>query len=87
MLIHYCNPFVLARQLYNEMVSEDWKEGFIMQGDLTDCNYWPGTTLLSAVGKVFSTALLRKVQECHQWQTLTSRQGLVIRYGPYGLQC
>jgi len=49
-------------------VPSDWKDGIIVpiskRGDLKDCNYWPGMSLLSSVpGNVMAGIILESLEE------------------------
>ena len=50
----------------NETPPQEWRDGIIVKlpkkGDLGDCNNWRGITLLSSVGKLFCTILLKRIK-------------------------
>jgi len=54
-----------------------WRKGIIVKlpkkGNLSDCNNWPGITLLSTPGKVFTRVLLNRLQNSVD-QTLRDEQ-------------
>ena len=49
----------------NKMVSDEWSKGIIVKlpkkGNLTDCNNWRGICLLTILGKILSTILLKRL--------------------------
>ena len=51
----------------NETPPQEWRDGIIVKlpkkGDLGDCNNWRGITLLSSVGKLFCTILLKRMKK------------------------
>jgi len=60
-LTNLCNNI-----LKNKAVPSDWRNGIIIplpkKGDLTECDNWRGTTLLSVPGKVFCSVLLERIR-------------------------
>ena len=51
----------------NETPSQEWQDGITVKlskkVDLGDCNNWRGVTLLSSVGKLFCTILLKRMKK------------------------
>ena len=50
----------------NETLPQEWRDGIIVKlpkkGDLGHCNNWKGITLLSSIGKLFCTILLKRIK-------------------------
>ena len=50
----------------NETPPQEWQDGItvklLKKGNLGDCNNWRGITLLSSVGKLFFTILLKRMK-------------------------
>jgi hypothetical protein len=57
----------MIEKIWNEeKVPAEWKEGLIIKilkkGDITNCNNWRGTTLLSVPSKVISRIILKRIK-------------------------
>jgi hypothetical protein len=63
---HYCLRSTLINSIWNkEELSDQWKESIIVQilkkGDKTDCNNYPGISLLSTSYKILLNILLSRL--------------------------
>ena len=57
---------IIERLSEEEVVSEDWKEGFLVKlpknGDQSECDNYRGIVLLSVPGKVLNRIMLEKLK-------------------------